>query len=72
MKFMHCNVVFFAPSFDMHKKTPKSDVGAVSTDTIMHIELSNVVASLTSFCWIWGRSEDMYYISYYCIIAYEL
>jgi hypothetical protein len=42
----------FAPSFGMHKKTPWPDVGAVSTGTAMHVELSNVVMALTSFCWI--------------------
>jgi hypothetical protein len=39
----------FAPSFGMHKKTPYPDVGAVSTGTATHVELSNVVAALTSF-----------------------
>jgi hypothetical protein len=40
----------FAPSFGMHKKTSQPDVGAVSTDTATHIELSNVVATLISYC----------------------
>jgi hypothetical protein len=62
----------FAPSFGMHKKTSQPDVGAVSTDTATHIELSNVVATLISYCWIWGRNEDMHCISYHCIIAYAL
>jgi hypothetical protein len=42
----------FTPSFGMNKKTSEPDVGAVGTGTTMLIELSNVVATLTSFCWI--------------------
>jgi hypothetical protein len=42
----------FAPSFGMHKKTSLPDVSVVSTGTTMHVELSNVVAALTSFYWI--------------------
>jgi hypothetical protein len=36
----------FAPSFGMHKKTPQPDVSAVSTGTVTHVELSNVIAAL--------------------------
>jgi hypothetical protein len=54
MKFMHCNVTYFAPSIGMDKKTSLPDVGTVNTGTAMHVELSNVVAALTFFYWIWG------------------
>jgi hypothetical protein len=40
----------FAPSFGMHKKILWHDVGAVSTGTTTHIELSIVVVALTFFC----------------------
>jgi hypothetical protein len=54
MKFMHCNIAFFIPSFGMHKKTPEPNIGAVSIGIATHIKLSNVVAALTFFYWIWG------------------
>jgi hypothetical protein len=47
-----------AKSMTHHNQTKElttwflTDVGAVSTGTAMHIELSNVVAALTSFYWI--------------------
>jgi hypothetical protein len=40
----------FALTIGMHKKKSYPTIGAVSTDTAMHIELSDVVAALTSFC----------------------
>jgi hypothetical protein len=39
----------FTLSIGMHNKTPQPDVGAVRIDTT-NVEMSNVVAPLTSFC----------------------
>jgi hypothetical protein len=38
----------------MHKKTSLPNVGAASAGTATHVELSNVVAVLTFYYWIWG------------------
>jgi hypothetical protein len=62
----------FALSIGIHKKKMRLDVGVVSTGTTTHVELSNVVSTLTSFVEFEGRSEYMHCISSYCIIAYEV